>query len=106
MNLASAKLEPGVDFDRTLVSTSAAALVFPELFSPESSAVAGTLLSFGTFRAGFIARPISGIVAGHLGDKHGRKPVIVGALAPMGVATVLVGVGEFRSCSALFRFRS
>ncbi|PWQ89111.1 MFS transporter, partial [Enterococcus faecium] len=47
----------------------AAALVFPHVFFPDSSALMGTLLSFSTFWAGFVARPIGGLVAGHFGDK-------------------------------------
>lgn len=69
----------------------AAALVFPKVFFPHSSALTGTLLAFSTFWAGFVARPIGGVLAGHLGDKHGRKPVVVGCLAVMGAATFLIG---------------
>ena len=69
----------------------AAALVFPHVFFPHSSALTGTLLAFSTFWAGFVARPIGGILAGHLGDKYGRKPVVVACLAVMGAATFLIG---------------
>ncbi|SFW78825.1 MFS transporter [Amycolatopsis australiensis] len=69
----------------------AAALVFPKVFFPHSSALTGTLLAFSTFWAGFVARPIGGVLAGHLGDKHGRKPVVVTCLALMGAATFLIG---------------
>lgn len=69
----------------------AAALVFPRVFFPHSSALTGTLLAFSTFWAGFVARPIGGVLAGHLGDKYGRKPVVVTCLALMGAATFLIG---------------
>ncbi|MFI0960854.1 MFS transporter [Streptomyces sp. NPDC021080] len=69
----------------------AAALVFPHVFFPHSSALTGTLLAFSTFWAGFVARPIGGVLAGHLGDIHGRKPVVVTCLALMGAATFLIG---------------
>jgi MFS family permease len=69
----------------------AAALVFPKVFFPDSSAVTGTLLAFSTFWAGFVARPVGGVLAGHLGDKYGRKPVVVTCLALMGAATFLIG---------------
>ncbi|GHE88978.1 MFS transporter [Amycolatopsis deserti] len=69
----------------------AAALVFPKVFFPHSSALTGTLLAFSTFWAGFVARPIGGVLAGHLGDKYGRKPVVVTCLALMGAATFLIG---------------
>ncbi len=69
----------------------AAALVFPHVFFPDSSALMGTLLSFSTFWAGFVARPIGGLVAGHFGDKYGRKPAVVTCLLLMAVATFLIG---------------
>ncbi|MFL6126226.1 MFS transporter [Actinophytocola sp.] len=69
----------------------AAALVFPKVFFPHSSALTGTLLAFSTFWAGFVARPIGGVLAGHFGDKYGRKPVVVTCLAVMGAATFLIG---------------
>jgi MFS family permease len=69
----------------------AAALVFPDVFFPHSSALTGTLLAFSTFWAGFVARPIGGVLAGHFGDKYGRKPVVVTCLALMGAATFLIG---------------
>ena len=69
----------------------AAALVFPHVFFPDSSPLMGTLLAFSTFWAGFVARPVGGVLAGHLGDKYGRKPVVVTCLAVMGAATFLIG---------------
>ncbi|MEV4050152.1 MFS transporter [Amycolatopsis sp. NPDC049688] len=69
----------------------AAALVFPKVFFPHATALTGTLLAFSTFWAGFVARPIGGVLAGHLGDRYGRKPVVVGCLALMGAATFLIG---------------
>ncbi|KAA0929841.1 MFS transporter [Streptomyces apricus] len=69
----------------------AAALVFPKVFFPHSSALTGTLLAFSTFWAGFVARPIGGVLAGHFGDRYGRKPVVITCLALMGAATFLIG---------------
>jgi MFS family permease len=70
----------------------AAALGFPAVFFPESSAVAGVLASFSTAAVGFVARPVGGVLFGHFGDKLGRKPTLVIALVLMGTATVLVGL--------------
>ena len=70
----------------------AAALVFPKLFFPQFSAVAGTLASFATFGVAFLARPIGGIVFGHVGDRSGRKEMLVVTLLLMGGATFLVGL--------------
>ncbi|MGW1021493.1 MFS transporter, partial [Streptomyces niveus] len=70
----------------------ASALYFGDVFFPESDPVVGTLLAFVTLGVGFLMRPIGGAVGGHLGDKYGRKPVLVGALLTMGIATVLIGL--------------
>jgi MFS family permease len=51
----------------------------------------GTLLAFSTFTVGFLARPVGGVIAGHFGDKIGRKPMLVITLIVMGVATTLIG---------------
>ncbi|MGN0095148.1 MAG: MFS transporter [Corynebacterium sp.] len=69
----------------------AAALVFPKVFFPEVSPLVGTLLSFSTFAVGFIARPVGGILAGHYGDKVGRKPMVIITLSAMALATFLIG---------------
>ncbi|NYD34814.1 MFS transporter [Actinomycetospora corticicola] len=70
----------------------AAAVVFPAVFFPAADPVAGTLLSFGTFAIGFIARPLGGLVFGHYGDKIGRKKLLVLSLLMMGISTFLIGV--------------
>lgn len=69
----------------------AAALYFGTAFFPSSDPGMGTLLSFATLGVGFVARPLGGIIGGHLGDKIGRKPVLVASLIIMGLATVLIG---------------
>jgi MFS family permease len=69
----------------------AAALYFGDVFFPDSDPLSATLLSFATLGIGFAARPLGGIIAGHLGDRVGRKPVLVGSLLLMGIATVLIG---------------
>src|SRR6188472_1159881 len=70
----------------------AAALYFNNVFFPASDPLSGTLLSFATLGIGFAVRPLGGIIGGYLGDKIGRKPVLVGSLFLMGFATVLIGV--------------
>ena len=70
----------------------AAALVFDQLFFPASSPGAGLLAAFGTYAVGFGARPVGALVAGHLGDRLGRKSVLVASLLLMGVATALIGL--------------
>ena len=70
----------------------AAALVFPQLFFPGSDPLTGTLLSFSTYAVGFLARPVGGIFFGRLGDRLGRKYVLVSTLILIGVATLLIGL--------------
>ncbi|MER5387779.1 MFS transporter [Saccharopolyspora sp. NPDC002686] len=78
-------------YDFTIYGT-AAALIFNQLFFSNISPAAGTLAAFGTFAAGFIARPLGGFVAGHYGDRLGRKATLVMTLTLMGGATTLIGL--------------
>ncbi|QIZ36850.1 MFS transporter [Saccharopolyspora sp. ASAGF58] len=69
-----------------------AALVFPKIFFPGSSASAGVLESFSTLFVGFAARPVGAAIFGHYGDRIGRKATLVTTLLLMGIATVLIGL--------------
>src|SRR5215831_18194691 len=69
----------------------AAALVFGELFFPKSDPMIGTLLAFLTFGVGFVVRPLGGIIFGVLGDRYGRKPVLVATLLMIGIGTTAIG---------------
>ena len=74
------------------IYTTAAALVFPQLFFPSFEPLAGTLASFATYAVGFLARPLGGVIFGHYGDKIGRKAMLVTTLLIMGIATFVVGL--------------
>ena len=78
-------------YDFFLYNT-AAALIFPALFFPESSVYAGRLESFATYFVGFAARPVGAFIFGHWGDRIGRKATLIVTLLMMGVASTLVGV--------------
>jgi metabolite-proton symporter len=69
----------------------AAALVFNRLFFPTLDPLAGTMAALATYAVGFFARPLGGIVFGHLGDKVGRKSMLVTTLLMMGLSTFLIG---------------
>ncbi|TWG08624.1 MFS transporter [Saccharopolyspora dendranthemae] len=88
----AALIASSIEWYDFFIYATAAALVFGTLFFPNASPLVGVLLSFATFWAGFIARPIGGLVFGHLGDKIGRKPAVVTCLILMGSATFLIGV--------------
>lgn len=68
----------------------ASALVFGPLMFGTSS-VAGTLGSFATLGVGFLARPLGGLILGNLGDRIGRKPVLMITFITMGVCSALIG---------------
>ncbi len=68
----------------------AAGLVFGKLYFPGSDPLSATLLSFGTYFLGFVARPIGAAIFGHYGDRIGRKATLIATLLCMGIATVLI----------------
>jgi MFS transporter, MHS family, shikimate and dehydroshikimate transport protein len=70
----------------------AVALVFRRLFFPSFDPFVGQILAFITFTIGFVARPVGGVIFGHLGDHIGRKSTLVATLLLMGVSTVLIGL--------------
>ncbi|RNE56499.1 MFS transporter [Cryobacterium tepidiphilum] len=70
----------------------AAGLVFGDLFFKPAGPSLATLLSFGTVGLSFLFRPLGAFLAGHFGDKYGRRLVLVVTLILMGAATTLVGV--------------
>ncbi|KGD94209.1 LysR family transcriptional regulator [Achromobacter sp. RTa] len=74
------------------IYATAAALVFGKVFFPAADPFVSTMASFGTFAAGFLARPLGGLVFGHLGDRIGRKNALMATLIIMGVATVGIGL--------------
>jgi MFS family permease len=92
LRLAAASLAgTAIEFYDFFVYGTAAALVLGPLFFPTFSPSAGTLAAFGTFGVGFVARPLGSVLFGHIGDRHGRRPVLVASLLLTGASTVAVG---------------
>lgn len=81
-----------VEWYEYTVYATAAALVFGPLFFPAVDPAIGQIAALATFGVGFIARPIGAFVAGHLGDRIGRKSTLILTFAVMTVATVLIGL--------------
>ncbi|HEX3759114.1 MAG TPA: MFS transporter [Kofleriaceae bacterium] len=77
-------------FDFTLYGA-LSATVLPRLFFPALDATSGLLASLATFGVGLAARPLGAIVCGHLGDKLGRRNLMLGTVSVMGLSSVLIG---------------
>lgn len=67
------------------------ATLFPQLFFSGLGEAGATLASFATFGVGFVARPLGAIVFGYLGDRVGRRPILLTTLIIMGAASVAIG---------------
>jgi len=70
----------------------ASALIFGPLFFPSSNPNVGLLASFGTYFLGFAVRPVGGIIFGVLGDRLGRKFVLLATILIMGTASTAIGL--------------
>jgi MFS family permease len=78
-------------YDFLLYGT-AAALVFNKLFFPTLDPLTGALAAIATYATGYIGRPLGSILCGYLGDRYGRKSVLLATLIVMGVASTLIGL--------------
>jgi len=70
----------------------AAALVFNKLFFTNLPPAVGTLVALATFAVGYLARPVGAVIFGHLGDRLGRKKMLILTLLIMGAATFIIGL--------------
>lgn len=75
-----------------LIYAAAAGLVFGHVFFPALASSSALLASFATIGVSFFARPLGGIIAGHLGDRIGRKAMLVATLLLMGASTTAIGL--------------
>ena len=90
--LAASLIGTTIEFYDFYIYATAAVLVFPQLFFPESSEGAAVLQSLATFAVAFVARPFGSALFGHYGDRIGRKATLVAALLTMGISTVAIGL--------------
>ena len=90
--LAASLVGTTVEWYDFFLYATAAGLVFPRLFFPSGNPTVGTLLAFGTFAVGFVARPVGAVLFGHVGDRIGRKKTLVATMLLMGVGTALIGL--------------
>jgi MFS transporter, MHS family, shikimate and dehydroshikimate transport protein len=75
-----------------LIYGTAAALVFNSQFFPNVDPRIGTLAALGSFAAGFLARPVGGVIFGHFGDRMGRKSMLMLTMIGMGLSTAAIGL--------------
>jgi len=78
-------------FDFTLYGT-VAATILPKLFFPSMEPTSALLASLATFGVGLAARPLGAVTCGYLGDKLGRRNLMLGTVSVMGLASVLMGL--------------
>ncbi|MCQ1946249.1 MULTISPECIES: MFS transporter [unclassified Arthrobacter] len=90
--ILSSYLGSTIEFYDFLLYASASALVFPHVFFTNLDPLAGTIASYGTFAAGYLARPLGGAVFGHFGDRLGRKKMLILSMLIMGIASTLIGL--------------
>lgn len=70
----------------------AAGIIFGDVFFPHATPTMALLSSFATWSVGFIARPIGAVLFGWIGDRHGRKVVMIITIILMGASTTLIGL--------------
>jgi MFS family permease len=80
-----------VEYYDFFVYGAAASLIFPKLFFSQDNPQAALLLSFATFGVAYITRPLGAVALGHVGDKFGRKKVLIFTLLLMGFSTFIIG---------------
>ncbi|MCX6497861.1 MAG: MFS transporter [Arthrobacter sp.] len=90
--IASSYLGSTIEYYDFLLYATAAAVVFPKVFFTGLDDWVGVVAAYGTFAAGYVARPLGGIIFGHFGDKLGRKGMLIVSMLVMGIASTLIGV--------------
>ncbi|AYA25776.1 MULTISPECIES: MFS transporter [Rhodococcus] len=88
----SSLLGTTIEYYDFLLYSTMAALVFGDLFFPSSNSAVSTIAAFGTLAAGYVARPLGGLVFGHFGDRLGRKSMLVITMVMMGIASFAIGI--------------
>jgi MHS family shikimate/dehydroshikimate transporter-like MFS transporter len=89
--VAGATVGTALEWYDFFIFGTAAALVFGDLFF-DDAAGSGTLIAFATFGVGFVARPLGGVIFGHLGDRIGRRETLIITTLVMGLSTGAIGL--------------
>jgi len=88
---ASGWIGSALEYYDFFIYATAAALVFPQIFFPQTDPRIGIIASLATYGVGYVARPIGAFVLGHFGDTWGRKRILVWCMFLMGASTIAVG---------------
>ncbi|EMY34453.1 shikimate transporter ShiA [Arthrobacter crystallopoietes BAB-32] len=88
----SSYLGTTIEFYDFLLYATASAVVFGPVFFSGLDPWAGVVASYGTFAAGYLARPLGGVIFGHFGDRMGRKKLLVISMLLMGLASTAIGL--------------
>ncbi len=76
-----------------------------KLFFPSDDPAASLIAAFGAFAGGFLMRPLGAILFGHIGDRFGRRAMLIASALAMGLSTCAVGLlpthAEFGAAAAV-----
>ena len=89
--LAASLIGTTIEWYDFFLFATAAGIVFPQLFYGNGDPTVATMLSFATFAVGFVARPLGGLIFGHIGDRVGRRSTLVVTMALTGISTAAIG---------------
>ncbi|MEA5455608.1 MFS transporter [Sinomonas sp. JGH33] len=88
----SSYLGSTIEFYDFLLYATAAAVAFPTVFFAGADPWAGAVEAYATFAAGYLARPLGGVIFGHFGDRIGRKGMLIVSMTVMGLASTAIGL--------------
>lgn len=90
--LFSSFMGTAVEYYDFILYATAAGIVFNKVFFADLDPGLAIFVSFGTLAVGYIARPLGGLIFGNLGDKFGRKTILLTTVLMMGIASTLMGL--------------
>ncbi|MFK3817073.1 MFS transporter [Pseudomonas sp. NPDC089407] len=89
---ASGWIGSALEYYDFFIYAQAAALIFPQIFFPNTDPKMAIIASLATYGVGYLARPVGAFVLGHWGDTRGRKNVLLLCMFLMGLSTMAVGL--------------
>ena len=81
-----------VEYYDFFIYGTAAALIFPKIFFASGNPQLAAIAAFATFGVAYIARPFGAVALGHVGDRFGRRKVLIFTLLVMGISTFSIGL--------------